>query len=374
MDTTKNNTIKKEFKSNIELMRIFAMIIIIANHAINHEITKRKDIWKQKNKVNLFIAKMFNKSAYISNSLFFMICGYFHIKKFKLNLKSVIWKTCFYGFLLGFAGRIAQLFGNNDFDNKKLNTLMFNPASSRIYWFISTYIIVILFSLELNKFLNNLTKIGYIIYLILFYIIWYFISYCYNGNYFKLKFGIFFYSLGGYLKLFPKKKKLYKILFFLIVGIIGFIFTMRLDFLLKILKSTKNYIFLIGIPLASYGFFNFFILLDIGSINIINMFGRTVYAVYLLHESYISRKIIWKYITNIKERYVQKNFPLIFVVTVFGTFFSCSFIEILQQKFIENNAFKLLDKIFIFFKKHFTDNYKQIGVKENIEFEKFIEV
>ena len=78
---------------------------------------------------------------------------------------------------------------------------------------------------------------------------------------------------------------------------------------------------------------------------------------------------------NIKERYVQKNFPLIFIKTVFITFFSCSFIEILQQKFIENNAFKLIDEMFIFFKKHFTHNYKQIDtLKENIESEEFISV
>ena len=207
MNINKKNKI---IQSNIELLRIFSMIIIIAHHAIVHGILKRKDVWKIKNKRNILIVIIFNSAGKISNAIFFIICGYFHIKKEKINLNSIIWKTCFYGFIISVIGKRANFFKIYDFNNIKFDSsiklLRFNPVTSGIYWFVTTYIILIAFSLELNKFLNKLNKIGYILFLLFFYIIWYFISFYYNSEYLELKSAIFFYSIGGYLKIYPKKK------------------------------------------------------------------------------------------------------------------------------------------------------------------------
>jgi hypothetical protein len=380
MNINKKNKI---IKSNIELLRIFAMIIIIAHHATVHGVFKIKDVWKYENKINLLILKMFQWSGKISNALFFMICGYFHIKKNKLNLNSIIWKTCFYGFLISIIGKIAKFFKINDFENEnsyiKLNLLKFNPLTSGIYWFITVYIILIIFSLELNKFLNKLNKLGYIIFLIFFYIIWYYISYYYGSGYFELKSSIFFYCIGGYLKLFPKKKKLFNLFIFLIIGIIGYIFSMELEFIKKLINLwalkyvfyNNRYIYLFGIPLSSYGFFNFFNLLDIENWKIINIFGKSCYAIYLIHDSYVLRIIIWKYITKIQEKFIQKNFPLNFTIIIFKVFFFCSLIEIFQQNFIEFYALNYINKIIEFLKEKFILKYEEITtIKENIEIEK----
>ena len=210
-----------------------------------------------------------------------------------------------------------------------VNLLRYNPLTSGIYWFITVYIILIVFSLELNKFLNKLNKIGYLMFLIFFYIIWYYISYYYNSQYFQIKSAIFFYCIGGYLKIYPKKKYILNLIIFLIIGIIGYVFSMELEFIkklenfniLKYIIYKKKYIYLIGIPLSSYGFFNFFNLLNIGSWKLINIFGKSCYAIYLIHDSYVLRIIIWKYIINIQQKYVEKNFPLNFIVAVLGVFF-----------------------------------------------------
>ena len=118
------NIKKKNIQSNIELLRIFAMIIIISHHATLHGILKRKDVWKYKNKINKLILKMFHRGGNISNAIFFIICGYFHIKKYKINLSSIIWKTYFYGFLISFVGKIAKYYKINDFDSEGVNNIV----------------------------------------------------------------------------------------------------------------------------------------------------------------------------------------------------------------------------------------------------------
>ena len=374
------NIKKKNIQSNIELLRIFAMIIIICHHATIHGVLKRKDVWEYKNKINKFILKMFHWGGKISNAIFFIICGYFHIKKYKINLSSIIWKTCFYGFLISFGGKIAKNYKINDFDsegvNNIVNLLRYNPLTSGIYWFISVYIILIVFSLELNKFLNKLNKIGYLIFLVFFYIKFYYISYYFNSQYFQLISAIYFYCIGGYLKTYKKKKNILNLITFLIIGIIGYIFSMELEFIQKLenfyllnyIIYKNKYIYLIGIPISSYGFFNFFNLLNIGSYKLINILGKSCYAIYLIHDSYVLRIIIWKYIINIQQKYVEKNFPLHFIIAVLGVFFICSFIEIFQQNFIEIYALNFFNKVFKFFLGKFSLKYEQIQTtKENIE-------
>ena len=78
------------------------MIIIIAHHAMVHGIIKQIIILlKENNNINLLILKVFEYNGITSNEIYFIICGYFHIKKYKIKLYSIIWKTCFYGILRG---------------------------------------------------------------------------------------------------------------------------------------------------------------------------------------------------------------------------------------------------------------------------------
>ena len=379
-----DNKNKKIIQSNIELLRIFSMIIIIAHHSIVHGIFKYINYLEyENNNKNILIIKIFEHNGIMSNAIYFIICGYFHIKKYKINLYSIIWKTCFYGILSGLIGKISIFFGIKDFDNKDekifINYLNINPTTSGIYWFVTIYIILIVFSIQLNKFLNKLNKLGYIIFLIFFYIIWYYISYYYDNIYFRIKFALFFYCIGGYLKIYPKENSILNIIFFLILGIIGFIFSMELKYIKKyenyyILNYfiyENKYIYLIGIPISSYGFFNFFNLINIGYWKLINIFGKSCFGVYLIHDSHVLRVIIWNYIINIKEKYSKNNFPLNFIFIVFGIFFVCSFIEIFQQNFIEFYAFKNLNNIFFILKDKFFIKYEQLTtINENFDSEK----
>ena len=379
-----DNKNKKIIQSNIELLRIFSMIIIIAHHSVVHGIFKYINFLEyENNNKNILIIKIFEHNGIMSNAIYFIICGYFHIKKYKINLYSIIWKTCFYGILSGLIGKISIFFGIKDFDNKDekvfINYLNINPTTSGIYWFVTIYIILIVFSIQLNKFLNKLNKLGYIIFLIFFYIIWYYISYYYDNIYFRIKFALFFYCIGGYLKIYPKENSILNIIFLLILGIIGFIFSMELKYIKKyenyyILNYfiyENKYIYLIGIPISSYGFFNFFNLINIGYWKLINIFGKSCFGVYLIHDSHVLRVIIWNYIINIKKKYSKNNFPLNFIFIVFGIFFVCSFIEIFQQNFIEFYAFKNLNNIFIILKDKFFVKYEQLTtINENFDSEK----
>ena len=159
------NTKKRD--SNIELIRIFSMLLIIGHHLILHGF-------------NVYVNDPYNKKEYgykahvclflytggkTGVNLFFIISGYFYINKKTISLAVVIWETIFYGILSAIIGLLSVKFGyelynisKKDF-NKRNIILIFNPVTGNVYWFVTVYTMIIAFSPNMNKFLKNLIKL-----------------------------------------------------------------------------------------------------------------------------------------------------------------------------------------------------------------------
>ena len=119
--------------------------------------------------------------GYIGVGIFFIISWYFNINKNKINLFSVIYSSLFYGFFTSIYGLyLINHYGVPIYDLTKQNLLYkyelqkFHPISTNMYWFISIYLFIISISHILNKFLRNLNKLGFTLFL-LFY--WNFLLY-----------------------------------------------------------------------------------------------------------------------------------------------------------------------------------------------------
>lgn len=87
-------------------------------------------------------------------------------------------------------------------------------------------------------------------------------------------------------------------------------------------KSLPNFI-------SSFLIFYGFSKLKFKSNKVINWIGSSTLAVYIIHQTPIFYPILWKYICSV-DFYINKNifiFIIYYLVVIFGTFFSCIFID-----------------------------------------------
>ena len=75
-------------ESNFELLRILAMLMIVASHYAVHGIGF--DNWTTGSLVNRWCIAFFFSGGEIGVALFFMISGYFLIIKEKISVKKVV--------------------------------------------------------------------------------------------------------------------------------------------------------------------------------------------------------------------------------------------------------------------------------------------
>lgn len=74
-----------------------------------------------------------------------------------------------------------------------------------MYWFISIYLFIISISHILNKFLRNLNKLGFTLFLLFYWKFCYVFSFDYNTIFKEYEKGIMYYIIGAYIKLLFKR-------------------------------------------------------------------------------------------------------------------------------------------------------------------------
>ncbi len=88
--------------SNIELLRIIAMIMIVAYHLVSNGLLKVNgygtyDIWNNGLLVNKIMAALLFPGGYIGNMIFFMITGFFLAGSYKIHsFKKIVIDTVLY--------------------------------------------------------------------------------------------------------------------------------------------------------------------------------------------------------------------------------------------------------------------------------------
>ena len=147
-------TKRKKRASGIELLRILAMIAIIAHHFSTHV------NWGEVTQLNSYWITIFGSFGRIGVGIFFIITGYFLARQKNYNWKkifNVLRPTWFYSLL--FLGIFTLLKDERIFLSFPLNEHMQKslfPIISNSYWFISTYVAVSLLSPYLKKMLDAL--------------------------------------------------------------------------------------------------------------------------------------------------------------------------------------------------------------------------
>lgn len=358
----------KKRNSNIELLRITAMLMIITYHIFRHcmyiqltdisSITTLNNGWFSYPSFfkRLCILAVISPMGQIGNAIFLIISGYFMADKKSIDLTTISKKLLYQ---LGFAtlslGLISIIFYKwiTLSSTKLMSFNLFNWSS----WYIGYYFLVIVFAkIFLNKYLNKIKQKNYLMFLISLFAITQFswtvsiIKNIANGLE-TLITGIFLYTLGGYIKKYNpftpiKTWVLIAIIVIINITIIGNFYIDTTNNILAYIPSEEN-IFIQYIPvyenyqiipiILGITTFELFRRIKLSNNKIINFIGASTFMIYLIHDNEFVHKI-WKS----KDWITLLNNSLVKFIVTFGIWVLVTFIT----GFILYCIYLLMEKVF----------------------------
>lgn len=347
-------------KSNIELLRIISMLLIVMHHFSVH------GPWPTSGPLSSDVAVMlFSFGGKLGVDVFVLITGYFMIKsRFKArSVLRVLFETWFYSALFLF---LFAIFDANIIAEMDLRRAII-PISSGEYWFVTTYIALMLFSPFLNALYDKLAFaerkklviVGFVIFSILPTIT------TFNPLASNLVWFVYLYVLGGWLcdrsqSAYPQqnlfldpvsivylnKKGIAFLCMAIVLGSIVAIEYAHRHFGFDLISSSffiqQHTVFIL---LAATALLAWFAEINIRSSSIINSVASTTFGIYLIHDNPLVRHWLWP----IWEPLYGYGWEIILVVGLISTaavFIACSLIDIVRIKLIETPFFGWLDKHF----------------------------
>ena len=251
----------------------------------------------------------------IGVGLFFSITGYFTVGKRNMpSLKKILSEVMFYAPL----SIIIMIFGitvyGYTYGGKSNLILLISqticvPLTGSLWWFVTAYVALILFSKSINSFVSSLNKKGYIAVIILTGIFGLVLGE-FGSNFHDLEKAVFYYLLGGYFKLyseFPKKSKLLlpgtvAITLLIINGILQYNIHSNSDVI--ILRKIFSMISIIIEPFLVGAFFYLFTNMKIGVNVFVNRIASYTFGIYLFHEAPYTRGLIWNRLIDADSHYL----------------------------------------------------------------------
>ena len=341
--------VKNERNSNIEILRIIAIVMIIINHYFWHGIQNG----------NLsFINTIFSnclKLGDIGVIIFILIFGY-HYDKNKLRLNKVLnllLEVLFYSISIYLILSLTKLV---PFSIKELIKYIF-PICFNKYWFMTVYLIIYILSPYLYKFIESLKRKEFLTFLITILITWSFIPTIFglfgiNSMYASALTDLFLiYFIGAYLKKYPDNifNKNYSKMKGLIISLslILIISVILLSLNKFTFIKTEPYYFLIRkSPIAilfAVSLFTYFNSKKVYKNAKINKIASLSLGIYLIHDHEAFRSILFK--TLKVPSFAKSNFMLIHLIGCVLIIYCLSgLIEYLRQFIVKKYVTKNVEK------------------------------
>lgn len=344
---------KKKRDSGIELLRIFAMLMVIGVHIFvyggyfDSACEQGGIVWSSAHFMRLFFRPAVNIFVIITG--YFMVHSSFDLKKSYRRVLSLYATIFFYSVVLG----IIVLANRNVFETEYTVPIivgkMLLPLFSQEWYFLTDYILLCLFAPFMNIALQRITKYEYQILLILTSVVmslWLCLSNLEpfwdvlrdNGhdglftgkNVFSF---MYIYMIGGYIGLYGKKRKIPQFLYlfgaFFCVIINYFIWT-RFDEFLTYEDVAMSYANPLVVLTAVFAL-SFFKDLHFYS-RIVNVIASTTIGIYAIHELEYMRDLIWSKFDFSKMDCSDLTVNLIRIVSIMMfVFFAGTIIELARQ-------------------------------------------
>ena len=341
-------------KSNFELLRIIAMIMIVAHHFSLHG---GFAFAKETLTVNRFWIQLLQLGGKIGVNIFVLISGYFLIditkikidKIFKLWMQVTLWSVFIY--------ILFVCSGLEGFSIKALIKSVF-PIIFDGWWFASTYFVLYLFTPFLNLFLQNLEKEKYKKLIGLMSVCWCIIP-TFSTKLFQsndLIWFVYLYTISGYIKLWCndkvfqlKSKTYFKYAVILVVlvylttitfDIAGIKFGVFYDHSTYFYSQNKLPILLISLFL----FLGFKNLQNIKYSKVINTFSSATFGIYLIHDDDYVRNFLWCNVFN-NASYSDSAYLIPYSVAVICiVYIACTILELMNIYTVQKWYMKVFEK------------------------------
>lgn len=343
-------------ESNMELLRIVAMIFIIIFHYVCNS-----NFYYTELTVHSLLVESCWFLGELGTNLFILIMGYYLCKS-KISYKKVILIICEVLFYIVLSIIIGYLSG-------AIKILMYAPYKNYLiserYWFILVYLLIYILSPYFNKLISMFSKKEYQKFLIKILIIWCLIptiyGFLYNGSeglpfYNRFIWLSIMYFVGAYIRIYGFKFLELK-RNSLVISILTFIF-MILSILF--INEFKEYFYKLGTTKLSYfwtpnnilmlilsiSVFMFFTKIKIKNNKFINKIASTTLGIYLLHEGYISNYIWLNWFkTNV---FIYNKYWYIYVFISSLLVFLVGFLIDIIRQVIEKYTIKKILELKIF--------------------------
>ena len=339
-------------KSNIELLRVVAMIMIIAHHiAVHSQFSFASDSIT----INKLWIQFIQMGGKIGVDIFVLISGYFLITSNGIKTNKVIklWLQIFTystGIFLAVVLVSPQSFGIKELVKNVL------PITFSRWWFASTYFVLYVISPYINILLKSFDKKGYQRFLVLLFFCWCivptFLGEAWESN--SLLWFVFLYALAGYVRIHIDINSIMSggcILVAIVTMALTFLSVIIFDILgLKIAFMAAHATFFynmqsLPILIISVMLFVGFANADIGCVPFINVISSTCFGIYLLHDNNYIRMFLWSTIFQ-NANYQKSGFLIPYtLMQLVIVFVICSTIELLRIHLIEKMYLRLIDNV-----------------------------
>ena len=343
----KKIVVNTERNTNIEILRIIAILLIVISHYSVHNVTNVNELSFSLNKILLQMMTLGN----IGSELFMLITGYYLINSSKVKLSKLL-KLWLQIIFYSVGNYILFVLLNLEPFSYTIFIKSFFPITFQEYWFASVYFIIYLFHPYINTMINNLIQKDFIKLIFLSLLVFSILNLITNQLYYfnELIQLIIIYIIGAYYGKYKDnyidKNKSVKL--FIISVLILSLSTIGLEYLNNSMDSRFiNYLYSrnsLIVIMISISLFNIFKTKKEFSNKIINNVSSCAFGVYLLSETPVMRNYLWKNIFN-NYNYVSSSYLIIhMLISVLITFMVCLIVEEIRKVTLELFYNKFISK------------------------------
>lgn len=338
----------KSRQSNMELLRVVAMLMIITLHYLDKGNVLPE--FAEMSTANHYIAWLLESFCYVAVNIYVLISGYFlTTSKFTFKKLVVLWgQILFYSWAIGGIFLLAGLAGDGA---TSLYELIFValPVTAGHYWFATIYVLLFAISPFLNATIEKMSKQQHricIVVLVTIFSVWNTVLPMTiplaDGEGMDIAWFVCLYVIAAYLRKYPedrKRKGYLYVLGYVLCSVLVFSAGLALLWVNSVTGKLGGYATnwyaynSLPVLLGSVCLFVAFTKMEIkgGSVSkVINTLAGATFGVYLIHEHRYLR-YLWQQWLGVEQSVSQPWMILYLLGSVLLVFVACATVELIRK-------------------------------------------